>query len=89
MGRLRESALTQIARKRGKEHAITKMMGTAAWGRHPFETGPEQRLRNAVEYKAGLDGMFHILNLWARDNDRGAQRIMLDIYPTNYSQAAK
>ena len=84
MMRLREAAFREIAGKLGKEHAITKMMGGRAWGRHPFETGPEPTLRKAIEGKASLDGAFDILNLWARDNDTAAQRVMLDLWPSGY-----
>lgn len=87
MGRAREIALAQIARKLGKNHAITKMMGVAAWGRSDFETGPEPKLRDAIEWKAGLDGMFCILNMWARDHDSAAQRVMLNLYPRGYKKA--
>jgi len=52
-----------------------------AWGRYKAETGPQPNLRTAIEAKGFLDGFFDALNLWARDNDTGAQRIMLDLYP--------
>ena len=86
MMRLRVHAFQQIADKLGKDHPITKMMGPRSYGRHPFETGPEVTLRNAIEGKASLDGAFDILNLWARDNDTEAQRVMLDIWPRGYSK---
>ena len=84
MAQRRVSAFREIARKLGKEHAITKMMGTLAWGRHKAETGPQPTLCSAVAMVAFLDGYFDALNVWARDNDSGAQRIMLENYPTGY-----
>lgn len=80
----RKSALQKIADKLGKDHQITKMMGTMAWGRNNSEPGVSAGLREYVEAKGFLDGAFNILNLWARDNDLNAQRIMLSVYPSGY-----
>ncbi len=82
----RKIALMDIANKLGLEHPITKMMGSLAWGRHNAEQGPETSLRTAVREMAYLDGAFNVLNLWARDNDRKAQRIMLDLYPSKWER---
>lgn len=90
MVRRRTSAFQTIAEKLGKVHPITKMMGTLAWGRFKKEFGPDGGgLREAVEAKGFLDGSFDILNLWARDNDPKAQRIMLNIYPSGYESLQK
>jgi hypothetical protein len=87
MAARRKVAFKAIAHRLGKNHAITKMMGSLAWGRHRFEEGAEGNLRTAIEDKAALDGAFSILNQWARDNDRDAQRIMLDLYPSSYESS--
>lgn len=84
MASRRKVAFKAIAAKLGKEHAITKMMGSLAWGRHDFEEGADGNLRTAVEDKAALDGAFSILNQWARDHDPKAQRIMVELYPRAY-----
>jgi hypothetical protein len=89
MVNIRTTAFQAIARKLGKDHSITKMMGTLAWGRFKCEGGPSGGLREAVEAKGFLDGSFDILNLWARDNDSKAQRIMLEIYPSGYKSMSK
>ena len=78
-------AFVKIAEKLGKDHPITKMMGSRAWGRHPYEQGMKHTLRGAIMDMAALDGAFDILNLWARDNDQLAQRIMLGIYPLSWA----
>lgn len=70
----------QIAKALGDAHPITKMMDTLAWGRHDWESGPKPRLERVIEEAAALDGAFKILNYWARDNDKGAQRTMLEIW---------
>jgi hypothetical protein len=78
LARRRKAALQNIARDLGKDHAITKMMGSMAWGRNGAEQGPEGTLQTAINEAAYLDGAFNILNLWARDNDRPAQRLMIE-----------
>jgi hypothetical protein len=79
--RLRKAAFVQIGKKLGKNHPITKMMGSLAWRRHNAEQGVDGNLRTAIREYSFLDGYFDALNLWARDNDTKAQRIMLDIFP--------
>ena len=74
MGTRRESALMEIARTLGEKHLITKMLGQLAWGRHNWETGPSPTLAGAITRAAALDGVFHTIHLWARDNDLMAQR---------------
>ena len=89
MANHRKIAFKRIAEKLGNEHPITKMMGSMAWGRNKAEQGVEQSLRTAVREMSFLDGAFEILNTWARDNDRTAQRIMLDLYPSSWEQVKK
>ena len=84
MAAKRRTAFRQIARKLGKEHAITEMMGNLAWGRGDFEGGMDSGLQDAIREMSALDGAFSILNLWARDHDTKAQRIMLDLYPMRF-----
>lgn len=81
MVRARIIAFTRIASELGEDHQITKMMGSLAWGRHGAEYGPGGGLKDAVEAFGFLNGFFACLNLWARDNDRKAQKMMLDNYP--------
>lgn len=84
----RKWAFQDIAKNLGKEHPITKMMGSRAWGRHRFEQGAyENTLRSAITEMASLDGAFDIINHWARDNDTMAQRIMLKHYPSGYEKS--
>ncbi len=83
----RKIAFRRIAEKLGKDHSITKQMGSLAWGRHDCEQGPGGNLQTAIEEASFLHGYFRCLNTWARDNDREAQRIMLDIYPNGMSPA--
>ena len=73
-------AFKDIAKELG-----VKMMGSRAWGRHSHEEGASGNLRTAIFEVGSLDGAFDILNTWARDNDRDAQKIMLKIYPLNWS----
>lgn len=77
----RVRAFTQIARDLGPDHAITRMMGSLAWGRSEAEQGPESSLRSVVEEFGYLNGYFAALNRWARDNDEAVQRVMLDRWP--------
>ena len=79
-GNNRERALQQIATHLGKGHTVTKMLGPLAWGRHNWETGPNRTLENSIVLAAALDGVFHTINMWARDNDTVAQRSIIDIY---------
>jgi hypothetical protein len=87
MANKRRNALSVIADKLGKEHTITKMMGGMAWGRNNPEPHPGYGAKDAIRGMGYLDGSFHILNIWARDNDRTAQKIMLAIYPMKWESA--
>jgi hypothetical protein len=84
MASRRLQAFQQIAEKLGKDHPITKMMGSRAWARHNFEAGPDGGLRGEVRAMSALDGAFDVLNTWARDNDQAAQRIMLELHPRGF-----
>jgi len=77
----RLSAFKKIADSLGKDHLITQMMGSRAWGRHRDERGTDISLRAVVEEFGSLNGAFDVLNAWARDHDRKAQKIMTDLYP--------
>lgn len=81
--RKRVHAFQAIATELGKEHAITKMMGQLAWGRHDWEYGPDYGLQNVIVAAAALDGVFKVLNCWARDNDYAAQRVLVKHYHAN------
>ena len=70
----------QIAKALGKDHPITKMMGSRAWGRHNYEQGPEGNLRTAIREYASLLGAFDVMNKWVHDNDYDAQKIMRKIW---------
>jgi hypothetical protein len=88
MAGLRRSAFTRIARELGKDHAITKIMGSAAWGRCAFEHGPESNLQIEVRYAAGQDGMADVLKSVARYlGDEAAFKVICKHYPTNFSKA--
>lgn len=86
MAAIRKNAFVKIANKLGKEHPITKMMGSLAWGRHNAEQGVEGNLHTAIREMAYLDGFYDCLNLWMRDNDRGTQHLIRDMYPRNYEK---
>ena len=77
-------AFRAIAKELGKDHEITKMMGSRAWGRHPFEGGPEQTTYSVAHEVGALDGAFDILNLWARDHDYKAQQVMTKHWPFSW-----
>ncbi len=83
--RKKTRAFTEIANLLGKEHPITKMMGSLAWGRHSFETGPQPNLQDAVYAVGALNGMFQIINTWARDNDPDAQNKIIKLYPQGFN----
>lgn len=83
----RRHAFQEIARKLGKEHRITLLMGPLAWGRNEYEHSPGRTAANAHEEFGYLEGCFHILNIWARDNDQQAQRSMLKLWPHGYESA--
>jgi hypothetical protein len=87
MSRDRISAFRRIADRLGKENPVTKMMGSLARGRHKAEQGPEGNLRTAVKEYGFLEGYFDALNLWARDHDYSAQRVMLEEWPTGMRRA--
>ena len=84
MAHLRRRAFVIIAQKLGPEHQITRMMGSMSYGRNDAEQGPSGNLQSAIREMAFLDGCFHILNVWARDNDRSAQTVM-KVYPRGYT----
>ena len=80
-GTKRLSQFVSIAQALPKEHAIVKMMGALAWGRCQVEAGPGQvTLAFAIRRMGHLEGCFHTMNTWARDHDRKAQDLMLDIW---------
>ena len=81
----RRNAIQEIAKALGKDHAITSMMGSMAWGRHDWE-GIPGTTQGAIRQASALEGAFWVLNIWARDNDSVAQSKMLDIW---YKQEAK
>lgn len=87
MAHRRKIAFQGIARRLGKDHEITKMMGGLAWGRSNFETPLESGLQDSIREMSALDGAFSILNLWARDHDTKAQRVMLDLYPNGFESS--
>ncbi len=80
----RKRAFKQIAEQLGKEHPIVILMGSLAWGRHGAEFGPDGGLQDYVREVGFLDGVFDVLNRWARDNDSAAQRDVLSIYPRGF-----
>lgn len=81
---LRRYAFQNIAKALGKEHEITKLMGPLAWGRNDFEPKPDRKVADAHAEFGYLEGCFHILNIWARDNDVVAQMVMLKHWPRGY-----
>ena len=85
MAWLRRRAFVMIAQKLGAEHTITKMMGCMSYGRNNAEQGPTSNLQGAIREVSFLDGCFWVLNLWARDNDDNAQKVMLELYPRGYT----
>lgn len=87
MASRRRRAFQLIAEKLGKDHPVTKMMRERAWGRNRYEHGPEFTVDDIVHETGALDGAFDVLNGWARDNDAGAQQIMLALYPMGRERA--
>lgn len=72
-------AFVNTAKELGKGHSMTRLMGSLAWGRHPFERGPsDQGLKDCIYAAAGLDGMYQVLNMWGREYDTAAQRVLID-----------
>ena len=86
-GYLRQRALQKIAEKLGKGHPVTKMLGSLAWGRHNWETGPRATLQGAICLASAMDGVYHTINMWARDNDKKAQDIIIKIYLARHEEA--
>ncbi len=83
----RRYAFKEIAKQLGKGHQITVLMGALAWGRNEYQRGPGRTAVNAHEEFGYLEGCFHILNIWARDNDEKGQRVMLKHWPRGYESA--
>lgn len=77
-------AFQQIARTLGKDHPITKMMGSLAWGRSHAERGPDSTAQDVAVEFGYLQGYFDALNFWARDHDAKAQRVMRRLWPSGY-----
>jgi hypothetical protein len=88
MAHERKYALSQICETLGEAHPITKMLGSLAWGRSEFETGAEPTLRKNIREMSAYDGMFNVLNRWARDNDTYAQRTIIRLYPQTWAAVA-
>lgn len=76
----RRKRFTEIAKALGPEHPVTKMMGTLAWGRNTWESGPRDTTQEIIQEAAFLAGCFHILNMWVRDHDTEAQDTMMKIW---------
>ncbi|MDP2663795.1 MAG: hypothetical protein Q8R28_24025 [Dehalococcoidia bacterium] len=74
----RERAFRQVAMGLGKEHELTRMMHTLAWGRHDWEWGPIVTKDNACFAAGALDGYWRALYLWAANHDRLAMQTMND-----------
>ena len=83
-GQCRIYALQAIAKKLGKEHPVTKMLGSLAWGRHEWEYGSRANLQAAIILASAMDGVYHTINLWARDNDKKAQNIIITTYQARH-----
>jgi len=76
-----ESCFQKIAKQLGKEHEITKMLGSLAWGRHHWElTGTAPGLESSIRRASALAGYFQAINTWAGLHDSTAQRTILDIW---------
>lgn len=81
----RMRAFGSIATELGKDHPVTRMMDSLAWGRHGAEWGGEGPKLKTATYALGfLDGFFDSINTWARDNDQKAQRVMLKFYKADF-----
>ena len=89
MSAKRLGAFVKIARVLGKKHPVVTLMGPLAWGRHHFEQGPDGNLRTAIREMSALDGMFHVLNVWARYNDPKAQAVLLKHYPQGFESVRR
>ena len=74
-----QQALWAICNELGEAHTITKMLGTLAWRRHDWETS-EPNLQSTIVEAAALDGVFSVINRWARDNDPEVQRKILRLW---------
>ena len=85
----RRRAFKRIAEALGKEHQITQLMGSLAWGRNDFEPKPGRTAVNAHEEYGYLEGCFNILGIWARDHDVLAQNKMLRLWPTHRAKVAR
>lgn len=81
VARVKVGAMFKIAKALGEDHAITKLMGSFAWGRHDAEQGPDSNLQTAIREMAFVDGYYKALVRWASINDRKALKIMVEIYP--------
>lgn len=75
-----ERKFRSIAETLGKEHPLVTMMGELAWGRHNWELGVAAYLEQAIKRVGALEGYFEAMNIWARDNQPEAQRVMLKIW---------
>ena len=75
----RGRSLWQICQELGDDHTITKMLGSLAWHRHEWETSTPN-LQSTIVEAAALEGVFSVINLWARDNDPEAQRKILRLW---------
>ena len=74
----RKRALMAVAEFLGKDHKLSQMMGSMAWGRSEAEqTGSGTTLQTAVAEWAFLGGAYEVLNTWARDNDIKGQIVLV------------
>ena len=87
--RVRRTAFQNIAKKLGKDHPLTELMGSLAWGRHQHERGAhnDKSLRAAAEEFGALEGYAHVLRRWALINDPEAARVLSDNLPIGYRGA--
>ena len=87
LGSQREIAFREIAETLGKEHTVTKMLGSLAWGRHDWEMGGgKPTLERAIIRAAALHGYFQAINQWARRHDLTAQDQILAIWDKHRRQ---
>lgn len=75
-----DSALNSIARELGKDHWITKGMGTVAWGRYDGEPTPTDSVGNVAMGWGFLRGVRYALLQVARDQSLPDERVLATIH---------
>ena len=70
------NAMVGTAKTLGKDHPLTKLMGSMAWGRSGFEMGPDAHTESYIRFAAGHEAMWGVYVSWCNIYDQEASDVL-------------